>query len=191
MRSGLYFCLALALITGCDRKVATSLEASTVDSLDSTVTKESTYGNRGDTLIVDSLIENTQQPDTVIFYSRSGCFGHCPVYSFLLKDNREIKYSGRAHVSQIDTFTRTISQEDLTAWIDFLDNASLDQYEGQYPPNEQEWVVDLPTSNIIWEDDSGFRKIIRINHSPPEALRTFENNLRQRIDNLDWQTGQD
>lgn len=125
-------------------------------------------------------------PDTVIWYSRSGCFGKCPVYSFLLLDNSQAIYSGRAYVPEIGTFLLELPDSSYNHFSSLIENARLEQYASDYPKAEAEWVVDLPTTTIVHFTDDQGKRVIRINHSPPDRLKAFVQELNDLIEAIDW-----
>lgn len=141
-------------------------------------------------LTVDSLLDTLQvvtdlSKDTVLYFSKSGCFGSCPVYSFLLTRNKEANYFGRAHVENLGNFSHQLEPAMYDHFIDLIENAQLSQYNETYPASENEWIVDLPTTSIRWTKN-GISRHVTINHSPPESLKVFINKLEENISELGW-----
>ena len=123
-------------------------------------------------------------PDTLIWYSRSGCFGTCPVYSFTVYKDRQASFSCRANCQPIGNTSLLISDPRWHELSEMIKSADLPKFEGNHPTSEDAWVLDLPTSTLLLNSEEDSRIIIRNNHSAPSAYRTFELQFRTWIESI-------
>jgi hypothetical protein len=128
----------------------------------------------------------TPSADTIIWYSRSGCFGTCPAYSFILFDNHQLNYTGHRYADPAGKHSTTLDEDLFDKFASLIQSAKLETYSGNYPPSESEWIVDLPTSTIVWYDQSHSSHVIRNNHSAPQALNDFEKALYELLQSVKW-----
>lgn len=173
--------MTLIFVIGCHRKALPKIDENVISETEEIQDTTGQASNPSDT---DMII--LPLPDTIIWYSRSGCFGQCPVYSFLLLTDTTAVYNGRKYVDQVGNFTLDLTDSTFLEFSQFIETFEYMEYAENHPENEEEWIVDLPTSTMIFKGQDGEKKIIRINHSPPEKLKAFETELRQYIHALNW-----
>ena len=140
------------------------------------------------THILDTIAEIPVEalPDTTLFFKRSGCYGECPVYSYLILENGHSYYTGVRHVDKLGKYQAILSDIALTSVDELAQGEQLWEKDAMYPSDINMWIMDLPTSTIILKKD-GKRKIIAINHSAPEALMRFEKSLEAFIGRQDFE----
>lgn len=131
----------------------------------------------------DSL-EDFIWPDTLIWYSRSGCFGTCPVYSFTVYEDQQASFSCRANCQPIGNTSILISDSRWQELSDMIRSADLPRFEGNHPTSEDAWVLDLPTSTLLYYSEAYGKTIIRNNHSAPSDYRRFELQFRNWIESI-------
>jgi len=140
-----------------------------------------------DTFIIDSVIVDIepQEPDTILFYKRSGCFGNCPVFDLLLLDDSTLVYHGIRHVEHQGIFKRLANQNEFQTVASLSKDYRLDQLAIRYPQKLEEWIPDLPSTTTIYKTSQS-QGIIYHNHSGPNNLIQFEKRIEAWIQSINW-----
>ncbi len=183
MRSTLFLFIGLIMMLSCNRKSSGDLSKDIQTNTPDTISNPAS---------IDSIETKTIEPpaailpDTVISYQRSGCFGTCPVYSFILFEDGSAQYNGTAHTKWIGRFNKTLDSTQIQGLLDLIDVMDLHRFRGDHPTSENEWILDLPTTTLVSKRDTLDRVMVRNNHSAPKAYRDFEKTLRLWIESIDW-----
>ena len=90
-----------------------------------------------------SKMEDLKVEEAIITYSKSRCFGRCPVYDLYIFDDGNVLYKGIENVSKMGTHQATISQEELDKIKSLLNNLDLQS-------NQYTLMRDKPVTTLIF-----------------------------------------
>jgi len=111
------------------------------------------------------LIPASQKEDTLLWYSKTPCFGACPTFSLLVKMNGQLLYQGKQHVEKIGEFTGQWSADQLKALEMEMKKIQFYQFQKIYDDNK---VTDLPSFYIGYTRGDDLYKIKCRYHYPNE-----------------------
>lgn len=123
------------------------------------------------------------QPDTLLYYKQSGCFGRCPVFDVLIWNDGQVHYQGKRHVKNTGKYTIQLTEKELEEVSLWLPNYKLQDLDSSYPPEQEDWIPDLPSSTTIWKNGPQGGTIFH-NHSAPSNYLQFEKVVRSWVDHL-------
>lgn len=90
-------------------------------------------------------ITEIPKEEIALKYSRSACFGTCPVYEVVLTRKGEVYFIGRQFVPMLDTTNFTL---DSKTFRDIKAIQNLESYLGLTPNRPEVEVVDVPVLNF-------------------------------------------
>lgn len=121
-------------------------------------------------------VVSTNYGITEIGIERSGCFGSCPIYTFLVKSDGTFRYKGENYAERQGDFTGTIKVWEFNHLAQFIKESGYMELKDAYTRG----VTDNPTTYTMVVM-SGKQKIIsNYANSGPTKLWAIE----QLIDNL-------
>lgn len=143
---------------------AAQLSAS-ADSLSAAVADAKTAG--------DSLL---------ISYSRTPCFGQCPVYKVHVYKSGYATYEGINFVDRMGTYATRISDGELDDLFESAREAGFFEFERVY---DHPGLQDLPSTTLMMERD-GQRNHVTIRYEVPHSVKSFFEKTAQWFDSRDW-----
>lgn len=178
--------LVLSTLTGCQRRAVpasiqppATIDAARLEALDAEKHQSPAQQAASDTLLV--------QPQLVLTFRRTGCFGKCPVFEVRIYDNRQATYHGMMHTARLGWYETEVSE----AWIAEVKAATTQtaffDLEDFYPAGGT-LIPDLP-STFTTISMGGHEKTVHNNFDAPQALIELENWLEAAINSLPWQPG--
>lgn len=120
----------------------------------------------------------------VVTIQKTGCYGNCPDYEFILQSNGDATYIGKKNVPRIGKYLAKAQPGFLFSIKDQIQKGNFFKMSTIYPTNEQV-IEDLPDTYIMVSDNI-HQIIIRNNHDAPRELIDFQNELEGMIEKLDW-----
>jgi hypothetical protein len=90
-----------------------------------------------------SKIEGLNPEEAIITYSKSRCFGRCPVYDLYIFNDGKILYKGIENVSKTGTYQSTINLEELDRIKLLLNNLDIQS-------NQNKLIRDMPVTTLIF-----------------------------------------
>ena len=121
-----------------------------------------------------SKLKKLNPQEAIITYSKSRCFGRCPVYDLYIFDDGKVLYSGIENVSKIGNHESSISQQELGEIKSLLNNIDLKS-------NQNQLVRDMPVTTLIFNGD----KITYNETKIPEDFQAINNlikNIKRKIE---------
>lgn len=113
--------------------------------------------------------------------SKGACFGQCPIYNIVVKQDGSVHYDGINFVDRKGVHTAQLTQEQMEELSEMAKQYGLDQMEDVYDSN----ITDLPTVTLSVTMD-GTRKAIVKRHNYPEDLHKFQQFMDQFFEELEW-----
>ncbi len=129
-----------------------------------------------DRVVNTSQVISTNNGITEIGIERSGCYGSCPIYTFIVKSDGTFRYKGENYVERKGEFTGTINVLEFNQLTQFLKESGYMELKNTYTRG----VTDGPTiyTTVVM---NGRQKVISdYGNSGPIKLWAME----QLIDNL-------
>lgn len=77
-------------------------------------------------------VASTNHGITEICIERSGCFGTCPIYTFIAKSNGTFRYSGDKHVERKGEFTGTVPVWQFHRLAQLIRDTGYMEFEDSY-----------------------------------------------------------
>ncbi len=130
------------------------------------------------TSIADSyLIPSTEMEDTLLWYSKTPCFGACPTFSLLVKMNGQVLYHGKQHVEKLGEFTGQWTADQLSALETEMKKIQFYQLSKIYDDSK---VTDLPSMYIGYTKGNQLYKI-KCRYQYPNELKSLAKWLDSRV----------
>jgi len=98
------------------------------------------------TLLSFSSFSNSAQSDALSF-SRTACFGQCPVYQVYIFSDGVVVYNGEANVEKSGVHKFKFSPDIFTRLIQVLDEANFNAFQKQYGWGEENNCKSIRTDN--------------------------------------------
>lgn len=132
-------------------------------------------------VIVEKPVE--QKDSLIIGFSKTPCFGRCPVYKVKVYASGFATYEGLNFTELLGFYSTRFSQDD----IDNIFKAAKEiDYFGLESEYNDPFVSDLPSTISTLQNDSLSHRIVaRMNI--PEELKIFNANLAVTLQEQDWQ----
>lgn len=120
----------------------------------------------------------------VVTMQKTGCFGKCPDYEFILQSNGEATYIGKKNVPRIGRYRALAKAGFMFTIKSKINEGKFFKMSTIYPSNEKV-IEDLPDTYIMVSDNI-HQIIIRNNHDAPTELIEFQNKIERMIEELEW-----
>lgn len=88
-------------------------------------------------------------------YSKSACYGDCPVYNVAFTTDGKMVYTGKRNVDKIGIFEQQLTKEEYSKLVKFLRKAKLDQYQNMY----DEDIADGAITRLTYYSDNEVQQI--------------------------------
>ena len=132
------------------------------------------------------LSNSAEKPDsnsTVnIVYQTTPCFGRCPTYTMTINGtSKQMSFVGTANTDKIGTFTKAISDAELTNLVAEFEKAKFFSLDNEYLGH----IVDFPSKYITYSHN-GLNKKIQDRSGGPEAIHILEKVLEEIANSEGW-----
>lgn len=121
----------------------------------------------------------------VVTIQKTGCFGDCPDYEFILHSNGEATYIGKKNVPRIGRYKTLAHSGFMFSIKSKINEGEFFKMSTIYPENKN-IIKDLPETYIMVSDNI-HQIIIRNNHDAPSELIEFQNKIEKMIEELKWE----
>lgn len=130
----------------------------------------------------------TDNSKAIIIYQAGACFGRCPEYTLTITgENKTVVFKGDRNTDKIGTYTKQITDKDLSNFISSFENAKFNSLENEYLGT----ITDFPIKTITYTN-KGNTKSIKERSGAPEALITLEKSLKEYAENVEgWKKSED
>jgi hypothetical protein len=119
---------------------------------------------------------------TEIGIERTACFGRCPTYTFIVKDDGTFRYTGEANVDRKGAFTGSVPVGVFNWLAQFIRDSGYMQLKDGYTMQ----VTDLP-STYTMVVMNGQKKVVEdYGHAGPPPLVAAEILIDFLIEHADW-----
>lgn len=120
----------------------------------------------------------------VVTMQKSGCYGNCPEFEFVLQSNGDATYIGKKNVSRLGRYTATAKAGFIFSIKSEINQGEFFKMSTIYPSDEKV-IEDLPDTYLMVSDHV-HQIIIRNNHDAPTELIEFQNKIESMIEELEW-----
>ncbi|MEO6882854.1 MAG: DUF6438 domain-containing protein [Bacteroidia bacterium] len=118
---------------------------------------------------------------TLIWMSKTPCFGTCPVYTIDIHANGKVFFDGTQNVSKIGKFQKQLTKQLVDSLTNIFENAPFWDFKDNYSA----MMTDIPTTYIRFVHN-GKDKKIRDYYNAPQSLRILEKMIQQIANSDDW-----
>lgn len=179
---------SLILIFGCLLVISCSKKNKVA-----TVTPSSSYDTEANLPTVEENVINEKSPQKiselskvyrVVTMQKTGCYGKCPDYEFILQSNGDATYIGKKNVPRLGRYTAHAKAGFIFSIKSEIKEGNFFKMSTIYPSNSK-IIEDLPDTYLMVSDNSN-QIIIRNNHDAPTELIEFQNKIESMIEELEW-----
>ncbi len=115
----------------------------------------------------------------VIIYQCGACFGRCPEYILTINGEKKMAtFKGIKNTEKIGTYTKKISDAELTDYVSNFEKAKFNSFENEYLGN----ITDFPIKAISYTNN-GSTKLVKERSGAPEMLISLEKKLQGYAEN--------
>lgn len=125
---------------------------------------------------------SSSQDSLLIAYSRTHCFGMCPVFDCLIYESGYALYRG---INFVDFIGYYHTQFDRTALQKILHVAEEIGYFGMEDEYNNQYITDLPSIITTIRTDNGFKRILN-RYEGPSMLAKLYSELDQLLAPVEW-----
>lgn len=127
----------------------------------------------------DNVSDNSK---VIIIYQCSVCFGRCPAFIMTIDGaSKQITFNGQSDTDKIGTYTKTISDAEITNLVSAFEKINFFSFEDKYLGT----ITDFPSKYTTYSNNGKTKKIQDRSGAPGE-LRTLENMLQTIADSDGW-----
>jgi hypothetical protein len=146
------------------------------------------------TAISDEQVINEKSPSKlseiskvyrVVTLQKTGCYGKCPDYEFILQSNGEATYIGKKNVPRLGKYQARAQAGFIFSIKSKINEGNFFKMSTIYPSNKK-ILKDLPDTYIM-VNDNVHQIIIRNNHDAPTELIDFQHQIEKMIEELEWE----
>ncbi len=120
----------------------------------------------------------------LVTMQKTGCYGNCPDYEFVLQSNGDAIYIGKKNVPRLGRYTAHAKAGFIFSIKSEINEGNFFKMSTIYPSNEK-IIKDLPDTYLMVSDNI-HQIIIRNNHDAPTELIEFQNKIESMIEQLEW-----
>lgn len=132
-----------------------------------------------------SKISELSKVYRIVTMQKTGCYGKCPDYEFILQSNGEASYIGKKNVPRIGRYKAQAQAGFMFSIKSKINEGKFFKMSTIYPTNEK-IIKDLPDTYLMVSDNV-HQIIIRNNHDAPTELIEFQNKIEKMIEELEWE----
>ena len=116
-----------------------------------------------------------------IVYQCGACFGRCPEYILTISgEKKTATFKGIKNTEKIGTYTKTISDKELSDFVSAFENEKFNSLENEYLGT----ITDFPIKAISYTNN-GSTKLIKERSGAPEVLISLEKLLKEYAESAD------
>lgn len=125
---------------------------------------------------------NTETKDSVqILYSKTHCYGRCPVYKMTINNNGNVIFEGEANVDKIGKYSLQLSPAEMDTLILEFGKAHFFELEDRYYKD----LSDFPTTFITFTQGEKTKKITDY-YGAPKRLKVLEAKIEEIVEKDGW-----
>ena len=106
----------------------------------------------------------TSDPDIVLSFKQSACFGTCPIYVMTIDENGHVRYEGERFVDKVGVYTKDLSQDEQKELFKYLKDFEWELFKDEYRTQ----VTDLPSIIVHYRTKKVDKKITITGEHPKE-----------------------
>ncbi len=150
-------------------------------------TSEQTSASKTDTIVMVVETPATPIDSLVISFSKTPCFGRCPVYKVKVYESGFATYEGLNFAEKLGLYSYHFSPEEIEAIYQSAVAIEFFELDAEY---NEPMVSDLPSTKtrIHW---NGQDHRVRASINIPEKLKIFHSNLAVTLLEKNWKTYSD
>ncbi|MFT5513707.1 MAG: hypothetical protein ACI8SE_002116 [Bacteroidia bacterium] len=137
----------------------------------------------GVSLLTASACKNRNQVPEIasVVFSRTVCYGTCPVYTMTITGNGLATFEGERFTDKIGSFTKQFSEVEAKTLFEDLATYSWAAFKDEYPAS----VSDLPSTVFQFTYKDTNKKVI-VSGEHPSALDVLEHRLSKIAESDGW-----
>ena len=123
-----------------------------------------------------------------IHLERTACYGTCPVYSVVLKNDGSVVYEGKSHVKMTGTHSGTVNLWGFNKLTELIVKSKFMDFEDRYSID----VTDMPTvyTTVVMKDGSK-KRIMNYASAGPVELWAIEQMIDKMVSDVKWDSNSD
>jgi hypothetical protein len=130
--------------------------------------------------VVNTTNQNAKD-SVLIIYSKTACFGNCPVYAMTIYENGEAILEGEKNIDKIGKYSLKLSQPEIDTLLKEFERAHFFELQDRY----YKPVTDLPTTFITLTLGNKTKKITDY-YGAPEKLKVLEEKIEEIVNKRAW-----
>jgi outer membrane murein-binding lipoprotein Lpp len=120
--------------------------------------------------------------DSIVFsLSKTPCLGSCPVYRVEVFADGFIKYTGKAHVERIGSYTGMATLEQMKGFEELFETSNFYAFQSTYDDGR----TDIPSTVIEYYGTKGY-KIVKASTQIPQSFRVLTRDLENLLDQVNF-----
>ena len=120
------------------------------------------------------------EPDPVLTFERTPCFGTCPAYTMQVFADGRVAYEGRRGVPMLGTKELKLPASAVADLLRQAKEARFEQFQDRYSMN----TTDLPSTIIAVRQPNGKLKTVVMEEGAPENVRQLFTYISNQLDTL-------
>jgi hypothetical protein len=131
-------------------------------------------------------VESTNHGITEIGIERSGCYGTCPIYTFIVKSNGAFRYNGIKYVQREGDFTGTIPVWHFHQLAQYIKDSGFVELEDAYTRG----ITDNPTTYTTVMMNGKRKTVKNYANAGPTRLWAIEQLIDDLMNKARWDAPQ-
>jgi len=115
---------------------------------------------------------------------RTQCFGTCPVYKVVFRNDGSATFIGESFTPLIGTYKGSIQKERFAKLLDLAESQGYFQLQDEYLKG---YGGDLPSSRISITKDNKKKTILSYGSNIPKQLEIIQSSIDTEVSNIKWE----
>ena len=119
----------------------------------------------------------------ILKIEKSKCFGECPVFDAVLKNNCWIEFYPKEHTKIKKPSYSKINANEFKNLLKFINSISVDSLKTVY---DNEFLMDIPSTYVTFYNGKHEKKI-KVRANAPEKIRVLLSKIDEIVKSSDWE----
>ena len=122
-----------------------------------------------------------------IHLERTACYGTCPVYKVILRNNGSLEYEGIQNVKRIGKYRGKINLWGFDKLVQLIEKSNFMDMQDRYSID----MTDMPTvyTTVVYADGKK-KRIMNYGNAGPVELWAIEQLIDKLVDEAQWESGE-
>lgn len=125
--------------------------------------------------------EASEKDSTSIIYSKTACYGKCPVYTMTINGDGSVVFEGKENIDKIGKYSLQLTAGEMDSLISAFEESRFFELNDRY----YEDYTDLPTTFITFTHKSRTKKIVDY-YGAPKRLKILESKIEEIVKKDGW-----